>query len=157
MNYSRNTFYLYLLATLLAYCVIVLGAYTRLSDAGLGCPDWPGCYGKIFVPDEKAVIEQVNEAYPERPLEQAKAWKEMIHRYAAGSLGLLILLLAAQAWMMRAKGRSSAVLAPSALLLLVIFQAALGMWTVTLLLKPVVVTAHLLGGMLLLTLCICRR
>jgi heme a synthase len=152
MNYSRNTFYLYLLTTLLAYCVIVLGAYTRLSDAGLGCPDWPGCYGRIFVPEEAAVIEQANQAYPERPLEQAKAWKEMIHRYAAGTLGLLILLLACKSWAERLKEKSSPVLAPSALLLLVIFQAALGMWTVTLLLKPVVVTAHLLGGMLILAL-----
>ena len=152
MPYSKNNFYLYLLATLLAYCVIVLGAYTRLSDAGLGCPDWPGCYGSIFVPEDMLLVEQANQAFPERPLERGKAWKEMIHRYAAGTLGLLILLFATKSWMLRAKGRPSPVLASSALLLLVVFQAALGMWTVTLLLKPVVVTAHLLGGMIILAL-----
>ncbi len=150
MRCSKNTFYIHLLAVLLAYSVIVLGAYTRLSDAGLGCPDWPGCYGKIFVPEETVVVEQANRAYPERPLQQAKAWKEMVHRYAAGTLGLLILLLAAKSWAMRAKGLAAPVVVPSALLLLVVFQAALGMWTVTLLLKPVVVTAHLLGGMAIL-------
>lgn len=152
MNYLRNDACLYALATLLAYCVIVLGAYTRLSDAGLGCPDWPGCYGKIFVPEKSEVVEQANLAYPQRPLEQSKAWKEMIHRYAAGTLGLLILLFAVKSWVMRAKGKPAQILAPTALLLLVVFQAALGMWTVTLLLKPVVVTAHLLGGMLILAL-----
>ena len=152
MNYLRNDIGLYALATLLAYCVIVLGAYTRLSDAGLGCPDWPGCYGKVFVPEASDVVEQANIAYPERPLEQSKAWKEMIHRYAAGTLGLLILLFALKSWVMRAKGKTTQILAPTALLLLVVFQAALGMWTVTLLLKPIVVTAHLLGGMLILAL-----
>lgn len=152
MPESKTNFYLYLAATLLAYCVIVLGAYTRLSDAGLGCPDWPGCYGKIFVPGETDIIEQANQAYPERPVEQAKAWKEMIHRYAAGSLGLIILLLAVKSWYWRSKDKTIKILAPGLLLLLVIFQAALGMWTVTLLLKPVIVTAHLLGGMAILTL-----
>ncbi len=152
MYYSRNIFYLYLLAALLAYGVIVLGAYTRLSDAGLGCPDWPGCYGRMIVPQQEAHVEQANQAYPDRPLEHAKAWKEMIHRYAAGTLGLLIMLFVIKSWMLRAKGKPSPVFASSALLLLVIFQAALGMWTVTLLLKPVVVTAHLLGGMLILAL-----
>lgn len=152
MNYLRNDVCLYALATLLAYCVIVLGAYTRLSDAGLGCPDWPGCYGKVFVPEGRDVVEQANLAYPERPLEHSKAWKEMIHRYAAGSLGLLILLFAVKSWVIRAKGKPSHILTPTALLLLVVVQAALGMWTVTLLLKPVVVTAHLLGGILILAL-----
>jgi heme a synthase len=74
MSASTLNFRLYLAAILLAYGVIVLGAYTRLSDSGLGCPDWPGCYGKLFVPGENYVIEQANQAYPERPLEQAKAW-----------------------------------------------------------------------------------
>ena len=72
------------IALLLAVVVVVLGAYTRLSDAGLGCPDWPGCYGKLIVPDV-ASIEF------ERPLEKAKAWKEMIHRYAASILGLSLI------------------------------------------------------------------
>ena len=78
-------------ATLLAFFVVVLGAYVRLSDAGLGCPDWPGCYGKLIVPDKEVHIEEI---YAERPLEHGKAWKEMIHRYAAGTLGLVIFYLA---------------------------------------------------------------
>jgi cytochrome c oxidase assembly protein subunit 15 len=152
MNYSRNNFYIYLLATLLAFCVIVLGAYTRLSDAGLGCPDWPGCYGEFFVPEDNAAVAQANQAFPERPLEKGKAWKEMIHRYAAEALGLLILFLTIKSWVLRAKGKPGQLLAPNMLLVMVIFQGILGMWTVTWLLKPVVVTAHLLGGMIILTL-----
>lgn len=139
-------------ATLLAYCVIVLGAYTRLSDAGLGCPDWPGCYGNLIVPGDDARVEKANAAYPQRPLDNAKAWKEMVHRYAAGALGLLILYLAVHSVLARKKQAASPLAIPLALLALVIFQAALGMWTVTLLLKPVVVSAHLLGGMTILAL-----
>jgi len=134
-------------ACVLALTVIVLGAYTRLSDAGLGCPDWPGCYGNLIVPDQ---VEQANEAYPERPLEKAKAWKEMVHRYAASSLGLLILIMTFLTW---AKASLSNMRSfSSALLLLVIFQGMLGMWTVTLLLKPVIVLAHLIGGLTILSL-----
>jgi heme a synthase len=141
-----------LLALVLAYSVIVLGAYVRLSDAGLGCPDWPGCYGELFVPTEEKIIEQGNQDYLQRPLVQGKAWKEMAHRYAAGILGLLILFLTVDGWRQRYRDKTSAVLASSALLCLVTFQAALGMWTVTLLLKPVIVTSHLLGGMAILSL-----
>ena len=133
---------------ILCFVVITLGAFVRLSDAGLGCPDWPGCYGHLTVPEHGAT--QVA-AFPERPLEQHKAWKEMIHRYLAGGLGLLILALAVMAWRARAAPHQQVVL-PLAALGLVIFQAALGMWTVTLLLKPLIVTAHLLGGMTLLAL-----
>jgi len=133
-------------ATGLALVVVVLGAYVRLSDAGLGCPDWPGCYGQIAVPGELSAVERANLSFPERPLEAAKAWKEMIHRYFAGALGLLILALAATAWVRRREPLQQIGL-PVALVGLVIFQALLGMWTVTLLLKPVVVMAHLLGGL----------
>ncbi|MCE9633406.1 MAG: COX15/CtaA family protein [Methylophilales bacterium] len=131
---------LILAAAVLALCVVVLGAYVRLSDAGLGCPDWPGCYGHITVP-HSSVAET---AFPDKPLETHKAWKEMAHRYFAGTLGLLILAIFVSAW--RNRHVASPVL-PSALLILVIFQAALGMWTVTLLLKPVIVSLHLIGGM----------
>jgi len=68
-------------AALLAFAVIMLGAYVRLSDAGLGCPDWPGCYGSLGAPSSEAAIAEANAAYPERPVETANAWKEMAHRY----------------------------------------------------------------------------
>ena len=82
---------LVLLSTLLAFCVVGLGAYVRLSDAGLGCPDWPGCYGYMSVPESEAAIAQAQVAYPDSPVETHKAWKEMVHRYLAGILGLLVL------------------------------------------------------------------
>lgn len=135
-------------ALLLTFVVVVLGAYVRLSDAGLGCPDWPGCYGKMIVPYDDAHVQDL---YPERPLEHGKAWKEMIHRYAAGILGLLIFMLAVVSWQNR-KLPNQPIIIPSALVLLIIFQALLGMWTVTLLLKPVIVMLHLLGGVTILSL-----
>lgn len=151
MQRSRWFFPLSLLACLLAFVVVVLGAYTRLSDAGLGCPDWPGCYGQIAVPDAQHEVAEANALYPERPIHQGKAWREMIHRYAAGTLGLVILALAILAWRNRQDG-TQPVRIPLLLVALVVFQALLGMWTVTLLLKPIVVTAHLLGGMAILAL-----
>ena len=139
-------YYRFILFTcFLAFAVIVLGAYTRLADAGLGCPDWPGCYGQLTVP---ASAEQVTDKsyLDQRPLEPAKGWKEMIHRYFAGILGLAILAIAVWSWWRRRDDPDQPVWLPSFLLVLVVFQAALGMWTVTLLLKPVVVMGHLLGG-----------
>src|SRR5712692_1174164 len=125
-----------IIATLCLACVVVvIGAYVRLSDAGLGCPDWPLCYGQPI---------------PAGQLDGAalgKAWKEMAHRYLAGALGLLILFV----FLLSLKKRQSRLLA-TALVLLVVFQATLGMWTVTMLLKPAIVTAHLLGGMATLAL-----
>lgn len=132
-------------AVFLALIVIVLGAYTRLSDAGLGCPDWPGCYGQLSVPDKVTGSEF------ERPLESGKAWKEMIHRYVAGTLGLLILAILFLVIKGLPKIRQSVAL-PILLLATVTFQALLGMWTVTLLLSPIIVTAHLIGGMTTLAL-----
>lgn len=134
-----------LAALLLACVVIVLGAYVRLADAGLGCPDWPGCYGHVDVPQSDDAIAVANAAYPERPVEVAKAWKEMVHRYFASGLGLLIVVLAVAAWRRR-RIKYQQLRLPFLLLALVIFQGILGMWTVTWQLKPVVVTAHLLGG-----------
>ena len=118
-------------ALALTFVVVVVGAYVRLSDAGLGCPDWPLCYGRPIPGAE----------------EDARAWKEMVHRWLAGTLGLLLFALLLVAW----RTRRSRALA-CAIAALVVFQAALGMWTVTMLLKPVIVTAHLLGGMTLLAL-----
>ncbi|AKR43990.1 heme A synthase [Methylophilus sp. TWE2] len=133
-------------AAVVAFCVVVLGSYVRLSDAGLGCPDWPGCYGTLTVPQSEAAIQSAQQAYPDKPVEHAKAWKEMAHRYLAGSLGLLVVALAVQAYRQRQVIRTSWQLS-AALVVLIVLQALLGMWTVTLLLKPVIVTLHLLGGM----------
>ena len=140
------------LALVLTLVVVVLGAFVRLSDAGLGCPDWPGCYGLIDVPQSQEEISQANEAYPERPVETAKAWKEMIHRYAASSLGFILLVMFLIAWLRKRNEPEQPVWLPTFLVFMVIFQGLLGMWTVTLLLKPLVVTAHLMGGMTVLSL-----
>lgn len=142
MQPYRRQYRLALLTSVLAFCVILVGAYVRLSDAGLGCPDWPGCYGQMVAPADQSAL---GGDYADRTLHTGKAWKEMMHRYLAGSLGLAILLLSILAWSNR-KQQSQPLLLPFVLLLLVIFQAALGMWTVTLLVKPAIVTAHLLGG-----------
>ena len=135
-----------LLATLVALCVIVLGAWVRLSHAGLGCPDWPGCYGHLTVEQALENADRANAAYPDRPLEADKALKEMIHRYLATALGLLILGIAAVAYANR-RDPAQPLRLPGFLVALVVFQGLLGMWTVTLLLKPLVVTAHLVGGL----------
>jgi cytochrome c oxidase assembly protein subunit 15 len=142
---------LVLAAVLLTLCVVVLGAYVRLSDAGLGCPDWPGCYGHLTVPQSETALAHVEKAFPDKPFESHKAWKEMVHRYFAGTLGLLVLAICITAWRNRRRSHISPAL-PTVLLLLVTFQAMLGMWTVTMLLKPVIVSAHLLGGMATLAL-----
>ena len=135
------------LAFVTCLIVVVMGAWVRLTDAGLGCPDWPGCYGQLLVPSDPAAAAD----YPERPLEVGKAWREMIHRYAASGLGLLIVIMAALAWRNRVDPRQPFAL-PLALVALVVFQGMLGMWTVTLLLKPTIVMLHLLGGMTTLAL-----
>ena len=135
-----------LAGALLALCVIVLGAWVRLSHAGLGCPDWPGCYGHLTVGDAVENAARANAAFPERPLEADKALKEMVHRYFASTLGLVILTLAILAFHNR-RDPAQPVRLPAALVMLVVFQGLLGMWTVTLLLKPAIVTAHLIGGL----------
>jgi len=138
-------------AILLAATVVLLGAYTRLSDAGLGCPDWPGCYGFISVPESHAQIKQAQEAFPDHTVVASKAWPEMVHRYFAGTLGLVIALIAVLS-IRRRKLPTQPLALPVMLVLLVMFQAALGMWTVTLGLLPVVVMGHLLGGFTTLSL-----
>lgn len=148
MTLYRN---LILAALVLALGVVSLGAYVRLSDAGLGCPDWPGCYGKLTPHHAADAIDAELAERPDGPVSHAKAWKEMVHRYAAGTLGILVLGIAVLGW----RGRRETVGGPGLpvlLLGLIVFQALLGMWTVTQLLKPLVVTAHLLGGMATLSL-----
>lgn len=134
-----------LISTLfLGLTVVILGAYTRLTHSGLGCPDWPGCYGHFAVPS----ADKVANIYPEYPMDASKAWIEMIHRYFASTLGLVLVSLA---FFYRKNP-----FAPRALLwtlsLLVIFQGTLGAWTVTWRLHPTVVMAHLLGGMTIVSL-----
>ena len=125
----------------LAFCVVVVGAYTRLVDAGLGCPDWPGCYGMLTVPETESETTRAEQLYPEFPVDQAKAWTEMFHRYIATFLGIVVIGIVVVAW----RGKMPSTL-PVTLLALVILQGAFGAWTVTLKLWPQVVTAHLLGG-----------
>lgn len=134
------------IAIILAFLVVMLGAYTRLTDAGLGCPDWPGCYGHMVLP-----LTQASDAVV---IESGKAWTEMVHRYAAGTLGILILGLAFGVFRGCRQGVRVPWVLPSVMLMLVVFQAALGMWTVTLKLLPVVVMGHLLGGLLIFS-CLC--
>ena len=138
---------LVLCSVALTFLVIVVGAYVRLEDAGLGCPDWPGCYGQLIgVPDEAHELAKAEQAFPGKRVDAGRAWKEMFHRYLAGTLGLLVLAIAAIAWRMRGETGRTPWLA-TLLVAVVAFQATLGMWTVTMLLKPAIVTLHLLGGM----------
>lgn len=137
---------LVLIATVLALSVVVLGAYVRLTDAGLGCPDWPGCYGELTVPQSEAAITKAQTAFPLSTLVVGKAWREMAHRYLAGTLGLIVLAIFLLGWKAKNEIKCSA-WTPSFLVVLISFQAMLGMWTVTMLLKPAIVSGHLLGGM----------
>lgn len=134
------------LALILSLLVVMLGAYTRLSDAGLGCPDWPGCYGHLVLPNTSPSLHKAQENYPDIPIEAPKAWTEMTHRYAAGTLALFIFTLGFSALRKRSDIPWKL---PVFLMILVVFQALLGMWTVTLRLLPIVVMSHLLGGMLI--------
>ena len=134
----------------LTFIVVAAGAYTRLADAGLGCPDWPGCYGYLTVPQTETEIALAEALYPSTPVESYKAWWEMGHRYVAGSLLLLVFAMFVIA--LRGRKEQTPIGLLSALLLVISCQAAFGAWTVTLKLWPQVVTAHLLGGFTTLSL-----
>lgn len=137
------------LALGLALIVVMLGAWTRLNDAGLSCPDWPGCYGHWVLPTDEQGLLRAQAQYPAIPLDDTKGWLEMVHRYAASLLGLTIIVLAAWGW--RAPQISRGAFGLMLLLaLLVIVQGVFGMLTVTLKLVPQIVTLHLLGGLLTL-------
>jgi heme a synthase len=141
---NKRVFTLNKIGLVLVVFVVVLGAFTRLVDAGLGCPDWPGCYGHLTWPDEHHEISAAEEAFPDAPVDLDKTWPEMVHRYFAGALLLVVLGITFTAWRNPPPHNIRAI--STALLVLIICQAAFGAWTVTLKLWPQVVTAHLLGG-----------
>jgi heme a synthase len=164
-NLRQRTAALTALALFLTFDLVVFGSFTRLTDSGLGCPDWPGCYGELSPVQAHAEIREAESAMPHGPVTVKKAWIEMIHRYLAMTVGVLILVLAASsiwnAWRERrgsvptssaSFGPSPSVAWPVMTLLWVIIQGLFGKYTVTLKLYPLVVTAHLLGGLMLLSL-----
>lgn len=136
-------------AMILALLIVMLGAYTRLIDAGLGCPDWPACYGKAVLPSagDQIDLNQAQHLFPAQPLILKKAWTEMAHRYAASLLALLVLGLAFSSFKQRKRFSIHAIVISWVLVVIVILQALLGKWTVTFHLLPLVVTGHLMGGM----------
>lgn len=156
MRWQRR---LTLLAIVLTAVVIMLGAWTRLSDAGLGCPDWPGCYGHLDVRKAISYVSERNTAEPGTYREAFKTVPEMVHRYFASTLGLVILIIAALAWRNRRAQlgankteQQQPLWLPISLLVIVICQGILGKWTVTMGLQPTIVMLHLLGGFTTMTL-----
>ena len=154
------------LTLFLTFDLVLFGAYTRLSDSGLGCPDWPGCYGSASPIGARAEIDAAQTALPTGPVTQGKAWVEMGHRYLATAVGFLILLIAAASWALRRRaqrGEAAAASTPSTpvwatlTLVWVIVQGAFGALTVTLKLYPAIVTLHLLGALVLLSLLVVQR
>lgn len=145
MPVSRWIRRLALAGVLLCFVVVVLGAYVRLNAAGLGCPDWPGCYGHV-TPLGAQNNAAAQAAFPNRPLDAGKAWKEMVHRYAAGTLVIIVVVITALTIAYRRQKLLSPVYA-GALLATILVQAVLGMLTVTWQLKPLIVTLHLVFGM----------
>ena len=157
---TRRLQALTLLTLFLTFDLVLFGAFTRLTDSGLGCPDWPGCYGNASPVGAQAEISAAQTAMPTGPVTHGKAWVEMIHRYLATGVGVLILTLAASNWWLqtqqtRARFQSGAPVSPwwpTLTLVWVCVQGAFGALTVTMKLYPAIVTLHLLGGLLLLAL-----
>ena len=144
-----------LLTLFLTFDLVLFGSFTRLTDSGLGCPDWPGCYGSASPVGAQAEIRFAEQALPGGPVTQTKAWIEMIHRYLATAVGVLILVIAVVSWRARRLGPNTLPISPwwaTATLVWVCIQGAFGALTVTMKLFPAIVTLHLLGGVLLLVL-----
>lgn len=133
-------------AVFLLYLVIGLGAFTRLTDAGLSCPDWPACYGHFVVPKNPAVLQRIDAQYPHAPIVVHKAQTEMAHRYLAGVLGIIIVAASVLSILLMRSAGSSFLVYGVLLLCMLVYQVLLGMWTVTFKLAPIVVTQHLLVG-----------
>ena len=138
----------------LFFCLdlVLVGAYTRLSDSGLGCPDWPGCYGHASPLGAQAHIEAAQAALPSGPVTERKAWVEMLHRYLATGVGALITTLMVATWLQRKRGVPVSPWWPTVTFVWVCLQGAFGALTVTMKLFPAIVTLHLLGGLVLLAL-----
>ncbi|MCA3239221.1 MAG: COX15/CtaA family protein [Curvibacter sp.] len=156
---ARRLQSLTVLTLFLTFDLVLFGAFTRLTDSGLGCPDWPGCYGKASPVGARAEISAAQEAMPTGPVTHGKAWIEMIHRYLATGVGVLILVLALTTWIeharQRRQGGGAHVLSPwwaTLTLVWVCVQGAFGALTVTMKLFPAIVTLHLMGGLFLLAL-----
>jgi cytochrome c oxidase assembly protein subunit 15 len=149
---ARRLQALTVLTLFLTFDLVLFGAFTRLTDSGLGCPDWPGCYGNASPSGAHAEISKAQTETPTGPVTHGKAWVEMIHRYLATGVGVLITTLAAMTWLQRRRGGPVSVLWPIATLAWVCIQGAFGALTVTMKLFPAIVTLHLLGGMVLLAL-----
>jgi heme a synthase len=141
-----------LLTLFLTFDLVLFGAFTRLSDSGLGCPDWPGCYGNASPLGARDEIHAAQSAQPSGPVTHGKAWVEMVHRYLATTVGVLIVVMAAMAWSLRGKASAPSPWWATATLAWVIAQGAFGALTVTMKLYPAIVTLHLLGGIGLLVL-----
>ena len=140
-----------LVTLFVTFDLVLFGAFTRLTDSGLGCPDWPGCYGSASPLGARADISAAQEAMPTGPVTHSKAWIEMIHRYMATAVGVLILVLASVSWLER-KRLAVSPWWPLLTLFWVCLQGAFGALTVTMKLFPAIVTLHLLGGLVLLAL-----
>lgn len=148
---ARRLQVLTLITLFLTFDLVLFGAFTRLTDSGLGCPDWPGCYGSVSPVGASGAIAAAQEAMPTGPVTFSKAWIEMIHRYLATAVGVLILVLASVSWVERRR-LSVSFGWPLVTLFWVCLQGAFGALTVTMKLFPAIVTLHLLGGMVLLAL-----
>jgi cytochrome c oxidase assembly protein subunit 15 len=153
---ARRLQALTLLTLFLTFDLVLFGAFTRLTDSGLGCPDWPGCYGNASPSGAHAEISEAQAAMPTGPVTHGKAWIEMIHRYLATGVGVLIVTLTAATWLQRGRNLPVNPWWPTATLVWVCLQGAFGALTVTMKLFPAIVTLHLLGGMVLLAL-LCRQ
>ncbi|MES2975626.1 MAG: COX15/CtaA family protein [Pseudomonadota bacterium] len=152
---ARRLHALTVLTLFLTFDLVLFGAFTRLSDSGLGCPDWPGCYGNASPLGAAKEISAAQEAMPTGPVTHGKAWVEMIHRYLATGVGVLILTLAAASWLQRGRNQGGVPVSPwwpTLTLVWVCVQGAFGALTVTMKLFPAIVTLHLLGGLGLLVL-----
>jgi len=153
---ARRLRALTVLTLFLTFDLVLFGAFTRLTDSGLGCPDWPGCYGAASPIGAREDIALAEAAMPSGPVTHRKAWIEMIHRYLAMSVGALIVAITAWSWWLQRRGERApngrSAWWPTATLAWVLLQGAFGAWTVTLKLYPAIVTLHLLGGLVLLAL-----